>query len=295
MSLLSALAQIHPNSGPDQPSPETLKALAEILKAVGGGAHDSPNWLTPAGLTAIATLISSIAWPLVVLTLALVLTPQLRAVLLRITEFEFFGIKGKIQSELEQSARAAQKSQGLSTAPTAGEQERAIQVERLASNADLALVRRQVDELASEYERVRSSMPPGNARTRRMEVVVSKMRPIGRAAYPLRHELSSSSSPGWRLQAIASLQVAPDYDLLEWLVDRVNKERPFVSYHALVAINVAARDERAHAHLPALSRALARVLQETAALGRDTDRVGQVKAFKAQVEHLRQDETAEPR
>ena len=89
-------------------------------------------------------------------------------------------------------------------------------------------MRQQVDELAAEHERVRGSMRVSDTRTRAMEVVVSKMRTIGRAAYPLRHELSVSASPGHRLQAIASLQVMPDYDLLDWLANRIDQERPFV-------------------------------------------------------------------
>jgi len=121
-----------------------------------------------------------------------------------------------------------------------------------------------------------------------MEIVVSKMRTIGRAAYPLRHELSVSPSPGHRLQAIASLQVIPDYDdFLDWLADRIDTERPFVSYHALIALITSATDERAPAHLPAIERALAKVREKSAAIGRDTDRLQMIKQFESQVERLR--------
>ena len=283
--VLTLLAQTQSN--PPSPSPETLNALAHLVCAVAGTVGNSTEWFTPAGITAIATLVSSIAWPVVVVVLVLVLRPQLRDVLHRVTEFEFLGIKGKVERELNQSAKAAERSEGLSAAPTAGERERAIHVERLVTNTDLAFVRRQVDELAAEYERVRGSMRASDTRTRAMEVVVSKMRTIGRAAYPLRCELSTSPSPGWRLQAIASLQILPDYDLLGWLAERVEKETPFVSYHAMVAMNAAANDERAAIHLRELKVALAQVQTKTASLGRDTDRVRQIQALQEAIGHLR--------
>jgi hypothetical protein len=232
--------------------------------------------------------IAVIIWPALVLFLVFLFRQQVRGLVTRLTEFEIFGIKGKVQNELSQSAQAAEKSEGLSQAPTPGELERAVQVEKLASLTDLSFVRQQVDELAAEYERVRGSMRAGDTRTRAMEIVVSKMRTIGRAAYPLRHELSVSPSPGHRLQAIASLQVIPDYDdFLDWLADRIDTERPFVSYHALVALITAATDERAPSHLPAIERALAKVREKSAAIGRDTDRLQMVKQFESQVERLR--------
>lgn len=71
--------------------------------------------------------------------------------------------------------------------------------------------------LAREYETTRASMPPGDQRTRRMEVIVTKMRTLGLAAYPYVSEFSRSSSPGERLAAIAILQTSPDPQYWEWL------------------------------------------------------------------------------
>src|SRR6185312_14334777 len=151
---------------------------------------DHIEWFSPDGLRAIASLIGSIAWPLLVLFVILLFHRQLKELMPRLTEVELPGFKAKVERELDQSAQAAEKAEGLSKAPTPGERQRAIQVEKLTSDANLSFVRRQVEELASEYERVRGSMPASDARTRAMEVVVSKMRTIGRAAYPLRYELS---------------------------------------------------------------------------------------------------------
>jgi len=291
ITLVGLIAEVQPVQGPIPPSPEVLKALADLIKAASrsSSTDGSDAWLTPDGLRAVATFIASISWPILALIFVLLFRPQLKDIVRRLTEFEFFGVKGKIQNELSQSAQAAERSEGLSPAPTPGEIQRAIQVERLTTSADLPLVRQQVDELAVEYERVRGSMRASNARTRAMEVVVSKMRTIGRAAYPLRYELSISPSPGHRLQTIASLQVIPDYDsLLDWLADRIDKERPFVSYHALVALNIAASDERASVHREALEHALATAKEKGVAFGRDTDRQQQLRQLELQVERLQQ-------
>jgi hypothetical protein len=95
------------------------------------------------------------------------------------------------------------------------------------------------------------------------------------------------------LQAIASLQIIPDYDdLLDWLVDRVDKERPFVGYHSLVALNTAAQDPRASTHLRALEEALARVQEKKVSIGRDTDRQRLVKQFEMLIERLQKVDSA---
>jgi hypothetical protein len=222
---------------------------------------------------------------LLALLLILTFRPQLKDIIPRVTEFEIFGLKGKIQNQLNQSAQQA-KLDGLSEAPSPGELERAVRVEAITGKTGLSIVRQEVGELAAEYERVRASMPPGEARTRALEVVVAKMRTIGRAAYPLRYELSHSTSPGCRLQAIASLQVLPDYDLLEWLVDCIRAERPFVGYHALVALNSAAADERALTYLSTLEAALTRVQEIVAKVVRDGDRERAFSQFEAQLNRL---------
>ena len=273
---------------PSYPQPELIRALAELIKATerSSEANTTASWLTPDGLKALATFISAIAWPVLAFLLIFMFRPQVRDVIRGIKEFEIFGVKGKIQNEINQSAQAAEKSEGLSLGPTPGEITRAIQVDKLASATDLAFVRQQVDELAAEYERVRGSMRVSDTRTRAMEVVVSKMRTIGRAAYPLRHELSVSASPGHRLQAIASLQVMPDYDLLDWLANRIDRERPFVGYHALVALNTAAADERAAANLDRIENALAIVREKRSAFSRDTDRQRLVERLETQVKRL---------
>jgi hypothetical protein len=77
------------------------------------------------------------------------------------------------------------------------------------------------------------------------------MRVLGLAAVRLLPELTESSSPGKRLAAAASLQVKPNAIYIEWLAERFSIEKPFIQYHAAVALSSAARllDERNRSRL----------------------------------------------
>lgn len=272
--------------GDGDASAALMRALTEMVHRA---SEHRERWISPEGLKAIAEFISAVAWPAIVVVLLLMFRREIVAMLGGVTEFEVFGVKAKVArqvaAELDKSAEAASQMQGLSTAATEGEKSRAEAVARLAQ-ADMPLVSQQVDALAAEYEHIRATMPSGDERTGRMEVVVAKMRTLGQAAYPLRHELAASPSPGKRLQAIATLQVMPDYDMLDWLAERVAPEKPFVSYHALVALDVAAAAPGAGIHADALRRSLGIAEGQRAGFGQDTDRHRTLDRFKARVEAL---------
>lgn len=270
-----------------QPTPEVLNALTGLMKAISAAPaqpSDASSWHTPEGLKAIAAFISAIAWPAIALFAIVHYRREIANFLTRVKEVDLFGLKAKIETELNKSAQDAAALPGLSNAPTQGELRRAEEVAQFATDPNV--VRQQVDELATEYETVRAAHRRGNDRTRRMEVVVAKMRTIGRAAFRLRYELSQSPSPGRRLQAIACLQVVPDLDMLDWLAERVRVEKPFVGYHAVVALNVAAEDEKAHAHIEALQHALQLARTNAHGLREDTDRATQLAAFERRVAAL---------
>jgi hypothetical protein len=264
------------------PSEDVIRALSDLVKAAGSHAHSGPEWLR-----SVAELISAISWPLVVFFLVISFRPEVIVLLNRLTEIEFLGIKGKVRNELIESAQEAARLDGKSQGPTPNEIQRANQVEALTSKTDLSFIRQQVQDLATEYEKVRSSMRSSDARTRAMEIVVSKMRTIAKAAYPLRYELTTSASPGKRLQAITCLQITPDYDLLDWLANRLRAERPFVSYHALVALNTAAADDGASDHLSELEHALQTAEGAREVFGDDTDRKVLLDQFSQRVSRLR--------
>jgi hypothetical protein len=124
MALFGLFAQAQSTEAPVAPPPEVLKALADLVKATAD--HLPANrWLTPDGLKAAASLIGAVAWPMVVLILALIYSPQLKEVIGGLTELEFLGVKAKIakkiKNQLDRSAEAAKHLKGLSQAPTPGE------------------------------------------------------------------------------------------------------------------------------------------------------------------------------
>jgi hypothetical protein len=268
-------------------SAEQLKALAELIKAVGASSVKE-SFISAEFLKAIADLVSAIAWPIAVVVCAFLFRKQLSEFFGGVQTVKVFGaeLSRQINTELQESEREAQKQTTRSVAPTQGELARATVVERIVSNADLSVVERQVAQLAVEYERVRGSMRASDERTRRMEVVVSKMRTLGRAAYPLRYELANSPSPGKRLAAIAILQVEPDYDMMDWLAERLTSERPFISYHALVAILIAMRAPDAKDNVSKMKAALDTLKGAESLVSGDSDRMAVLKEIRTVAQTL---------
>jgi hypothetical protein len=197
-------------------------------------------------------------WPLLVAFVVYYFREEIRLLLSRIRSFAVLGVKASLEAELQQSADEAAELTGRSTAPSASELVRAGEVAALTTALDERALREQIRKLAAEYQRIRATLPSGDTRTRRMEVVMSKMRTLGRAAFYLRQDLMSSAIAGERLQAIAALQVSPDFEALNWLADRVGAEKPFVGYHALVALRMAAEDPRAATYKNSLVKAAER-------------------------------------
>jgi hypothetical protein len=278
LGIWRAAANSSPDSGGEQAaniSPEMLKQLAELIRTIGGASGSHHSIWTPDYLKAAADLISAVAWPVATIVCVVLFRRQLVSFIGNVQTVKLFGaeVSLRIKEELAQSAQEAANTTGKSQAPSEKELARATLVGNLASDTDISIIRRQAEELASEYEQIRRSMPSSDERTRRMEVVVSKMRTIGRAFYPLRREFAQSSSPGRRLVTIAAVQVEPDFDILDWLASRLRDERPFVGYHALVAILVAMRAPEAPEHLPAIKTTVQTLRQSAGSVGRDTDRI----------------------
>jgi hypothetical protein len=103
--------------------------------------------------------------------------------------------------------------------------------------------RSKVTSLAQRYESLRAKLKPGADRTQKLEEVLSETRKLApQIDEATRMELQNSGSPGERLAAVAWLQVYPRADALLWLADRIGAEKPFIGYHAAVALLAAARD-----------------------------------------------------
>jgi hypothetical protein len=140
-----------------------------------------------------------------------------------------------------------------------------------ASRSDMEIIRARVAAAARDYEEIREQMPSGARRTRRMEVVASQMRTLAQGSFALLPELIASDSPGHRLAAVTVLQVIPDPGYLPWLVERIAAEKPFIGYHAAVALLAAAR-ELPDGDLPQVEEALIQAEAAARRLRPDTDR-----------------------
>lgn len=130
---------------------------------------------------------------------------------------------------------------GQILSPESSAAETAERIAESVPRAEIAATRSEIAILAREYEEIRSTMRSGDARTRKMEVVASKMRTFGPVGHRLLPELSASESPGQRLAAVAILQATPDPAYISWLGRRFQEERPFVAYQAAVALLEAVR------------------------------------------------------
>lgn len=194
-------------------------------------------------IKAIGDAVSSVTWPAIVLYLVASQKETIKSILSNLESITLpGGVEAKLRKQIDQQAEAVLKDKRTDLAQVTERQLVAAEyVQRATQNSDMSVIRSQVYELAREYERVRASMTPGDDRTRRMEVVTTKMRTLGLAGLPLLHELAHSDSPGVRLAAIAILQVAPKEEYAEWLTERLNNEQPFVGFHAAVALEAAAR------------------------------------------------------
>ncbi|MCP3409734.1 hypothetical protein [Bradyrhizobium sp. CCGB01] len=274
-------------------SPEVLSKLTELIKAAGGVATprvDGPTWLEL--LKGFTEFLNAIAWPAAVVLCVFLFRQQVTKFLGDVETVKVFGaeVSRKIDKQIEQSAKEAQaKSETeLRSGPSKADLERAKTVKELAANATSAVVISQAESLSAEYERVRASMPSGGDRTRAMEVVVSKMRTIGQAFFPFRHEFAGSASPGRRLMVITTLQVFFDFEMLDWLVQRVGSEKPFLQYQALVAILLGIQGKNAKAYVPSLEAAVSELGRFKASFGSDTSRTGTLEDIESLLGELKQ-------
>ncbi len=142
---------------------------------------------------------------------------------------------------------------------------------KFVPEGDLAVVRKRIEAIGREYDDLRNTMSSGPERTRRLEVVASQMRTMAQSTYLLLPELVGSTSAGRRLVAVAALQALPDPEYLPWLVERVYSEKPFLGYHAAVALLAAART-LPDRDIDAIDQAVKQAIAGAKRLRPDTDR-----------------------
>lgn len=147
------------------------------------------------------------------------------------------------------------------------------------SNVGIEDLRQQVRKLATQYEALRATMASSHERTRKMEVIASQMRTLSLAAYPLLPELARSESAGDRLAAVTFLQARPSPSYYDWLADRLREEKPFIGYHAAVALQTAARASSPETR-DQLRAAIDKALSNVGHLPESTDRVAVLRSAR---------------
>ncbi len=171
-----------------------------------------------------------------------------QAYLTRVFDGVLRELSAEAEGALDRAALAAQSAltpdlgeedepvrQGAAVLPV--EMLAAARLESIANSREPFDARERMLALAREYESTRASMEGGFARTQAMESVAAKMRATALAAAPWLEQFQSAATPGARLAAIAILQLRPQAGSLGWLVARLAVERPFIGYHAAVALD----------------------------------------------------------
>jgi hypothetical protein len=148
-------------------------------------------------------------------------------------------------------------------------------------------VRQRINELARAYQDVRKNMFAGDARTRKMEVIAAKMRASACDAYFLLDYLAKNPEPGCRLAAVSLLEARPNAEYLLWLSGRLAPEKPFVGYHAAIALFVAARTLESEFR-PQVREAITRA---RALLGSGLETTDRARTLDAALAELQESET----
>jgi hypothetical protein len=216
----------------------------------GQGPDKSTNGLSET-IKSITDLISASAWPLIVLLLAVWYRTQiggaLTALASRLKEAE--GLEfGPLKIALSRSATLATQT------PVGAEpedQQKAIQQQTKVARdlrdkviqdpGVLPEIRKKMDELARQYELLRAARDQQGRKASDPEVVamnkvVFQMRALAISCLPYWDEYAQSDRPGDRLVAVVILQMSPDPKYLDWLEERFRVDRPFIFYHAALAL-----------------------------------------------------------
>lgn len=192
-------------------------------------------------LTAVAALAGAIAWPLAILGIAYVFRIELRAVLNKIPldklkKATFPGVAVELERVANDEAESSSKTGNI----TPGQYEAANRIAVQTKDIGISTLLSELDRLCLEYDSVRRTMPSGGNRTSLMTRIIVKMRSLAPSLVEFLDIYKGSGSPGSRLAAIAMMQMVPREADLDWLRDRFSIEKPFLTYHAALALQNAA-------------------------------------------------------
>ena len=190
-------------------------------------------------LTAIAAVIGALAWPLTLIILLSIFRAELKPLLGRMPIFldriRKASLAG-INLELNQVAEEAENAGSESGKITPRQVEAAARIEIQSREIDSKSLLNELDRLCLEYDSLRRSLPAGDERTRAMTRVLVRMRSLAPSLVDFIDAYKGSGSAGSRLAAVAMMQMVPSVADLNWLKERFSSEKPFVFYHAALAL-----------------------------------------------------------
>jgi hypothetical protein len=205
-------------------------------------------------LSAVAAILQAVAWPLVAALFFLMYRARIGSLLdilgqklataskFKAWQLELDDTSQDIKDAVRKAGDTANPESTLgkisSAQVQAAEEVRdRIRNSPLPDTRALPAVREQLYALIQEYDQSRRDLPPGFVRTKKMTAIVAGMRALSLAALPLQAQLISESSPGARLAAICMLQISPDPDYFDWIIERLNAEdQAFILCQAAVAV-----------------------------------------------------------
>lgn len=194
-------------------------------------------------LNSIAALVGAVAWPIAVVGIVLMfrreLTSALSKIIAMLDRMKRASLLG-LHLELERVATSeiAQADQGGNI--TTEQRKAAARITAQAREVSDATLLAELDSLCLAYDALRREQPAGTNRTREMTRVLVKMRALAPSVISYLDVYKGSGSPGSRLAAVAMMQMVPRLADVNWLRERFSVEKPFIFYHAALALqNVA--------------------------------------------------------
>ncbi len=205
-------------------------------------------------LSSIAAILNAIAWPGVTAWFLCSHRKQI-GFLLRVLGRKLYSAKKVKVGQVEFEAFADELKESVSEASelAGGEEiqkevpekqlraakslQEKVRTAHLPESRVREAVKKQIYDLARDYENVRAELPSGSIRTRKMDQIAAGMRTLALAGLPLRTLLTRSESVGRRLAAICMLQIEPRQSYFRWLIERYKVEnQPFIFYQSAIAI-----------------------------------------------------------
>lgn len=236
----------------EKPAATATSTVAPVMKVQVEAASDDSKDRVLAFSKLIVALLPAFAWPVLVGLALWWFRFPVRNILEAIAHwipnakgFEFGPVKF-IGAALEQVAEEVKADPKARDKVTPEERQMAKFVAAAASNApdEWVAARVNMDKLAREYDALRAQMSAAGGPQRpsspqeivQMNKIVAQMRALGVACKTFWDEYAASDKAGDRLAAVVVAQMAPDPRYLEWLSERFRVDKPFIFYHAALAI-----------------------------------------------------------